>query len=113
MIKDVIIKETKGKGKGVFALRDFKKGEFIFQSRKGKIVKLNDIPKLPKEEQNHINQIAKGVFEVQRSPECYINHSCDPNAASKGKKLIALKTIKKGEEITTDYRVGEIGRAHV
>jgi len=108
MIKDIIIKETKEKGKGVFALKNFKKEEFIFRSRKGKIIKLKDIPKLPPEKQEHINQIEKGVFEVQQSPECYINHSCDPNTVFKGKSAYALKPIKKDEEITTDYRIGAL-----
>ncbi len=108
MIKDVIVKETKEKGKGVFALKNFKKGEFIFRSRKGKIIKSKDFPKLPPEEQEHINQIEKGVFEVQRSPECFINHSCDPNTIFKGKSAYALKSIKKGEEITTDYRISAL-----
>ena len=39
----------------------------------------------------------------------YINHSCDPNAymrAVPGNKVVffALRDIKKGEEITIDYR---------
>lgn len=108
MIKDIIVKEIKGKGKGVFALRDFKKGEFIFRSRKGKIIKLIDIPKLSKEKENHINQIAKGVFEVQIPPECYVNHSCNPNTIWKGKSAFAFKSIKNGEELTTDYRISAL-----
>jgi len=34
----------------------------------------------------------------------YINHSCNPNAGIKGKKIvIAIKDIKREEEISIDY----------
>jgi hypothetical protein len=35
MIRDVIVKAAGNKGQGVFALRDFAKGEFIFRRRHG------------------------------------------------------------------------------
>ena len=106
MIKDIFIKETKGKGKGVFALRSFKKGEFIFRFKKGKIVKRKDISKLSKEDQEHLNEIIdKDTYEIQRPPERFLNHSCDSNAIAKGRTLFALKLIRKGEEITVDYRI--------
>jgi hypothetical protein len=35
MITDIVVKETGVKGKGVFALRDFSRGEFIFRRRRG------------------------------------------------------------------------------
>ncbi len=30
VIKDIVVRDAGGRGKGVFALRDFRKGEFIF-----------------------------------------------------------------------------------
>jgi hypothetical protein len=35
MITDIIVKEAGVKGKGVFAVRDFSRGEFIFRRRCG------------------------------------------------------------------------------
>jgi hypothetical protein len=35
MITDIIVKDAGVKGQGVFALRDFAKGEFIFRRRQG------------------------------------------------------------------------------
>ena len=108
MIKDVHVKSFGRKGKRVFALRAFKKDEFIFRTRRGRIIKQKDLYKLSKEDQIHLDQIDKGVFEVLPSPQCYINHSCDPNAILKGKSLFALKSIKSGEEITADYRISAL-----
>lgn len=38
MITDIVVKEAGIKGKGVFALRDFARGEFIFRRRHGRVV---------------------------------------------------------------------------
>ncbi len=105
MIKDVIVKKAGKKGKGVFALKNFKKGEFIFRDKKGKIVKRKDVNKLSKDDQKHLNEVDEEPFEIMQSPGKYINHSCNPNAIPKGRSIYALKPIKRGEEITTDYRV--------
>lgn len=38
-----------------------------------------------------------------QSPEKYVNHSCDPNTEIKNRRDMAMRDIKKGEEITSDY----------
>lgn len=105
MITDVFVKDAGKKGKGVFALKDFKKGEFIFCGRRGKIIKNKEMHLLSKDDRQHLNEIDEETSEIMRSPGRYINHSCDPNAISKGSYLYAWKDIKKGEEITVDYRI--------
>ena len=44
-----------------------------------------------------------------QAPEKHINHSCDPNTYVKTldgiRKVIAMRNIKLGEEITYDYAV--------
>mgnify|MGYP001572637729 CR=1 FL=1 len=38
----------------------------------------------------------------------YLNHSCDPNIGIKGRvTFVALKNIKKGEEVAFDYSTTE------
>lgn len=105
MIKDVIVKDACKKGRGVFALRDFKKREFIFRGKKGRIVHKKDLPKLSHDDGMHLNEIDYNTFEVMRAPEKFINHSCDPNSIFRGRSVFALKPIKKGQEITGDYRI--------
>ncbi len=38
-----------------------------------------------------------------QSPEKFVNHSCQANTKVKNGCDIAIKNIKKGEEITADY----------
>jgi HAD superfamily hydrolase (TIGR01662 family) len=105
MIADVAVGETRKKGMGVFALRDFRKGEFIFKNSKGRMVEEKNLSKLSKMDIMHIDELGEGKYEVMRSPGCYVNHSCDPNAVCKGRSYYALKKIPKGGEICVDYRV--------
>lgn len=37
----------------------------------------------------------------------YLNHSCDPNAHVKGRELVSLRAISRGESITFDYNTTE------
>lgn len=105
---DVIIKKSKIKGKGVFAARDFKKGEVILiWDITHKIIK-EEMAKLSEDEKNHLSYIGDGDYVVMKFPEKYVNHSCDPNTYVKNQKDIALRDIKKGEEITTDYSLNGV-----
>lgn len=104
MITDVQIRNAGKKGNGVFALKKFKKGEFIFRGTRGKLVKTKDLGKLTPLESKHLGEVDRDTFEIMRAPGVYLNHSCDPNAISHGVNSYARKNIKKGEEITTDYR---------
>lgn len=105
MITEVIVKDAGRKGKGVFALRDFKKGEFIFRRRKGKIISNKDIPMLSEEDRRHLCELDWGTSAVLLPPGCYLNHACDPNAMRKGSHVFAWRNIAQGEEITIDYRL--------
>ncbi len=100
---NIIVKRSKIHGKGVFANRDFKKGEIA--------VKYHLKP-LSEEEFNSLSKSEKrftsfedGKYWLFPSPERYVNHSCSPNAATnlKAKHDAAIKEIKKGEEILIDY----------
>ena len=49
-------------------------------------------------------QVGANEYVDLAEPFIYINHSCDPNAALRGKnELFAFRTISPGEEITFDY----------
>lgn len=105
LIADMCVNEAGKKGKGVFALRDFAPGELIFRTRRGPLVKRHEIAALSEEDQRHLDEIDRDTYQILPPPACYLNHSCDPNAIGKGLSLYAWKPIKKGEEITTDYRI--------
>ena len=103
----VYIAKTKYAGKGIFALKPIKKDEVIFIV-KGKIVKSGFGP----QENKHPNMIGYNnktwIMLFKSNPLYYLNHSCNPNAGIKGKvTFIAMKPIKKDEEITLDYSIAE------
>jgi len=103
--------EVKSSGidrKGVFALKDIKKGEVVNVWHPKKIVNEEDMKTLPEDEQNHTTPDGKGNYMVMGEPERYVNHSCNPNTYVHDKTDIALRDIKKGEEITSDYSINGI-----
>ena len=53
MITDIEVRDASMKGMGVFALRHFDAGEFIFRRRRGKIIANSEIAKLSAEDQRH------------------------------------------------------------
>ena len=100
------LKTSSIQGKGVFAAKNFKKGEKIC-IMEGKAV---TIPKLkimyPKKKTKILDplQISNTNYLLLKKPYIYINHSCAPNSTIiKRNKLVAIKNIKIGEEITYDY----------
>ena len=105
MKKDIYVKKSKF-GKGIFANRNFKKGETIC-FLEGKRAGLEVIQALKKKKREILVdplQISDDQYIDLNEPYLYINHSCGPNAGIKGEnQLFALKHIKKGEEIFFDY----------
>lgn len=94
-------------GKGFFAIESIKKGETVF-IKGGFIVKKNEVYStstinsyLPISDNYCIG--ATSINE-EKNIKLYINHSCNPNCGMKGEiTFIAIRNIKKGEELTIDY----------
>lgn len=111
----VIVKKSGKKGKGVFALRNFKKGELIFRFNLTKLKKytLKEISKFPPDKSDHCDYAGRGKYTMDFMPGSYMNHSCDPNTyvemKTLGKKeIIVLHPIKKGDELTHDYTLNSV-----
>jgi len=98
---DIVIKKSKISGKGVFAAKDFKKGEVVLHWHP-KVLKKSELEKLSNKEQHYIEYSGKKIFLMQ-APERFVNHSCDPNTKPKNNCDLAIRDIKKGEEITSKY----------
>jgi hypothetical protein len=104
----VHIGKSKLHGKGLLALQDIKKGGIVF-TIKGKKIKflINDRKKAKIAGFNWIG-ISKNSWIDPSGFGLFANHSCDPNSAIKGKvQVVAIKDIKKGEEVTSDYSLTE------
>lgn len=95
-------------GTGAFALESLKKGETLVVFG-GYMIPINDYDSLSERLKPYNYQISHTLLygpatEDQITPgECW-NHSCDPNAGFRSEaSLIAMRSIKPGEEITFDY----------
>ncbi len=110
MRKVIIIRKTGKKGRGVFALKDFKKGEMVESCPV-----INVTPKERKRVEKTIFNYYIYPWRSTRSG-CLVlgygsiyNHSFNPNADwkqnFKANTMVytAIKPIKKGEEITVNY----------
>lgn len=89
-------------GKGVYANRNFKKGEVVIKYNLKPITK-EEYKKLPRSEKMFTHK-HWGVIHLYSEPERYVNHSQNPNTYQDLVKKcdIALHAIEKGEAITTD-----------
>lgn len=90
------VKDSKISGRGLFAKKNYKKGDFVLTNFRKE------------------NNIASRYFEIdfsQSADSILINHSETPNveikfnAAKNQLESFATKDIKDGEEITSDYKV--------
>ncbi|HLQ04347.1 MAG TPA: SET domain-containing protein-lysine N-methyltransferase [Verrucomicrobiae bacterium] len=105
MIRDIEVRVAGRKGQGVFARRSFRKGEFIFRRKHGRVVPNAKIASLSAEERRHLCELDFGRSAVLVGPGAFLNHSCDPNVMRSGIRVFAWRPIRRGEEITIDYRL--------
>jgi len=99
----VYVKETTNKGRGIFAARDILKDETILEFT-GPLVKIEDMEGIPQQVWDHLYNVGVDEYIIVREPAVRTNHSCDPNAGiKKDVFLVAMRNIKKDEEITFDY----------
>jgi SET domain-containing protein len=110
VIVDIEVRDAGRKGLGVFALRRFRKGEFIFRRRHGRVVANSRIPALSREDRRHLCEVDYTKSAILLPPGSYLNHSCEPNAMRSGVKVFAWRAIDAGEEITIDYRLNAFGK---
>lgn len=104
--RKVLVKNTKKFGKGVFAKATIRKGEEI-ASFDGPIFTFN-YEQWNEDLFNHVIQFDKRKWRDSNGIARWINHSCEPNCGIKGKfKIVAMRTIRKGEHITWDYDMSE------
>ena len=108
----VYVAKTKNTGKGIFAGRSIKKGEYIF-TVKGEYKKFTIKNQKDSDSWKCTNCIAiskeKWIDPFKENFLTYTNHSCNPNAGLRGsRRFYAMRDIKVDEEITFDYSTSEI-----
>ena len=92
---DVYIGKGKLAGKGVYALRDFKKGELVKEWNL-KLLSQADFDRLSKSERMFVHSFWNKIY-LFPEPSRYTNHSAHPNAQSDLEKMcdFAIRDIKK------------------
>lgn len=100
---NVIVKKSSLHGKGVFAARDFRKGEIVMKWNHPTILSRKELEKISEKEKKFISKYGKTKFILFHAPDRFVNHSFFANTKVKNKSNIATRTIRKGDEITTDY----------
>lgn len=105
MIKNIIIKKSKINKSGVFATKNFEKGEIVLKWNP-EILKKLEIEKLRNNQKHYIEKAGKNKYFLMQAPEKFVNHSCEANTRVKNNCDVAVRDIKKGEEITSDYGKG-------
>ncbi len=106
-------------GVGVFAMRDIAQGTSLFDgasTSNGELLTRDEIKTLPREVQQFLYDFLvsdkNGNVEVPPNGivgldmSFYLNHSDSPNLETKdeGETFTANREIKKGEELTVDYK---------
>src|SRR3989344_2127500 len=88
--------------RGLMIGEDAKKGEIVTKILGPLKFKLN---KNKRDALSHPDWVGvkKNYWVDPLRPHKFINHSCDPSTGVRGVTLIALRDLKKGEEITMDY----------
>jgi len=106
MDKFLLIK-SKIQGKGIFATRNYEKGDFVVKLT-GEKIKWKYNEKTDRDHCANWTGIGRDLWIDPDFPLSRINHSCNPNLGIKGKIMFyAIRDIKAGEELTFDYSTSE------
>ncbi len=107
MISKKVIVGISKFGKGLFANENIKKDEMILIFE-GRMRSSQDFAFLTKDIDDHAVQISENEWIEITDDARFMNHSCEPNCGIKGKaKVVAMRDIEKGEELTFDYDMTE------
>jgi hypothetical protein len=105
--KKYYIGKTLNKGKGLFASQKIGKGEILFLA-KGKIISSYYCERFYIGPRWIGIDHAKWLSPFRDNALWYLNHACSPNVGRRGlRTMVAMRTIRKDEEITLDYSTTE------
>ena len=100
-------------GRGVFARREFHRGELVLPIDDSRVVTASDPLDSSKGELEHHQDYLGDHDVLMQEPERYINHCCEPSALVKtydgGRYVVVYRDLSAGEEITYDYCINSYG----
>lgn len=101
-MQGVIVGKGNLSGKGVYADKDFRKGDVVIHYTLTPLTE-EEYDSLAVAEKDFVH-MHWGQRYLYGEPERYVNHSSDPNTLPdlKNRCDVAIKDIKRGDPITTD-----------
>ncbi|MEK6536738.1 MAG: SET domain-containing protein-lysine N-methyltransferase, partial [Actinomycetota bacterium] len=99
------LRETEGRGEGIFATRSFKARETVMVGIIEKVLDGNH---------SHASQTGENKYVLHAGSISKVNHSCDPNCGisvneTGAHDFVAMRDIIVNEEITFDYAMRNYG----
>ena len=102
-------------GKGLFCVKKISKNELVidYTNARGEFLSAEEADALYEKGNDYILQIEDDLFfattkKSDIDDSDFLNHSCSPNCGIKGGfKIVAMREINQGEEITFDYAMSE------
>jgi hypothetical protein len=100
-------------GHGVFAIEAISCGTVLLRIDDSRVID-SEHPLRPEdgESEIHFDYLPDGTVVLMRSPECYINHSCEPNcyiySVNRERFLLTKRDVAADEEILVDYAVNAV-----
>ena len=107
-MSDVSIGKVELTGKGVYANRDFKKGEVVIKYNLKPLTE-KEFQSLPENEKK-FTHTHFGTIYLYSEPERHVNHSENPNTYQdlENRCDVAIQDIKKGDIVTTNATKDDI-----
>lgn len=103
---NVVVKPSLIEGLGVFAKRKFNKGDVVLKWNPRKLLE-EEVVSIPSDQRRYVNKLDNGETVLMQIPERFVNSSSEPNTAVIGLADIAISDIGEGDEITSNYPIGD------
>lgn len=109
----VLVAASPIQGQGVFAIDAIDRGAVILGVDDSRVIdEVHPLRPEDGESSIHCDYLPDGTVTLMASPECYINHCCEPNSyiysAGRERFLLAMRAIGAGEEILMDYALNAV-----
>ncbi|MBY0472913.1 SET domain-containing protein [Patescibacteria group bacterium] len=104
--ENIFVGPSQIEGLGVFAKRNFVKGETVLRWNP-KALTEQEFKNIPPEQKRYLFKLENGINVLMQSPEKFVNSSDSPNTHTVGQSDVAIRDIKVGEEITSNYPLGD------
>lgn len=106
--ENLVVKPSPIHGLGLFAKRDFTKGEVVTRWKAIREFTQEEYEAMSLDEKKYVVPWMDGAYAEIGIPERYVNRANDANTEMNERRDVATRDIKVGEEITADYRTESV-----